>query len=87
MDAYLQIKVEMPAADWPGFVAASPFRNQPLTEDAPASLGADYGAWAPGQVAHLLKGGVWLPHNQALNLGADVSRPDVVIVYVAWFET
>jgi hypothetical protein len=47
----------------------------------------DDGAWVPGKVAHLLKGQVWLPNARSLNLGADLSRPDVVVVYVRWFET
>ncbi|HEV3189749.1 MAG TPA: hypothetical protein VGY54_04585 [Polyangiaceae bacterium] len=87
MDSYLRLKVEMAAADWPAFIAASPFRAQPLAKEARASLGLDDGAWGPGTVADLLKGQVWLPNARSLNLGADLSRPDVVVVYVRWFET
>jgi|HubBroStandDraft_1064217.scaffolds.fasta_scaffold01167_6 hypothetical protein len=86
MDAYVRMKLDMPAVDWQAFIAASPFRDQPLREDAPASLGADRGEWVPGQVAHLLRGQIWLPGNESLNLGADMSRPEVVVVYIRWFE-
>jgi hypothetical protein len=83
----LEIKFEMANADWPAFLSASPFRDQPLREDAPAHLGVDHGPWGPYQVAHLLKGEFRTSDAHDLNLGADKSRPDVVVVYVVWHET
>ena len=83
---YLRMKLEMAAADWPAFVAASPFRDQPLQKDASAYLGADHGVWSPYQVAHLVQGRVWQPAIFDLSLGADLSRPDVVVVYLVWRE-
>jgi hypothetical protein len=87
IDAYFMMKFEMAAQDWPAFIAASPFREQPLQEGAWSDLGPDEGAWDPGRVPHLRKGQVELPNVRSLNLGADVSRPDVVVVYLFWFET
>src|SRR5258708_30698118 len=43
-DPYFQIKFEMAAADWPSFIAGSPFRDQPPGVDPGAKLGGDYGA-------------------------------------------
>jgi hypothetical protein len=39
MDSYLRLKVEMAAKDWPAFIAASPFRDQPLAEEARGGSG------------------------------------------------
>jgi hypothetical protein len=78
----LRMKFEMAAEDWPAFVAASPFRDRPLREEGGANLGADYGAWDPYEVPHLIEGEVRLP--AILNLGADMSRPGVVVVYLVW---
>jgi hypothetical protein len=86
-DPYLQLKFEMATADWAAFVAASPFRDRYLGEDAGARLGVDYGAWAPDSVAHLVKGEFRVPDVLDLNLGADMSRPDVVVVYLVWHQT
>jgi hypothetical protein len=85
-DPYLQMKFEIAVTDWHAFIAASPFRDRPLDEDAGANLGVDHGAWAPDEVAHLLKGEFRFPDILDLNLGADMSRPDVVVVYLVWHE-
>ena len=87
IDGYLRMKLEMPAGEWSAFIAASPFREQPLQEGDWGDLGPDEGAWDPGKVAHLRNGQVQLPNARYLNLGADVSRPDVVVIYLFWFET
>jgi hypothetical protein len=86
-DAYVRMKLEIATTDWPAFIAASPFRDQPLREDARGFLGTDQGDWDPGHVAHLLKGQVELPDARFLNVGADTSRPSVVVLYLFWFET
>jgi hypothetical protein len=85
-DPSLKIKFEMASTDWPAFVSASPFRDPPLREDAAADLGVDYGPWAPSQVAHLLKGESRSRDGHDLNLGADRSHLDVVVVYLVWHE-
>lgn len=87
IDGYMRLKVEMPAAAWPAFIAASPFRDEPLQEGDWGELGTDEGPWDPGKVTHLRNGQVQLPNARYLNLGADMSRPDVVVVYVYWYET
>ena len=87
IDAYLQMKFEIAASDWPGFLASSPFRDHPLREGGWADLLPDHGAWDPDKVAHLVKGDVQLPNVRSLNLGADMSWPNVVVVYLFWFAT
>jgi hypothetical protein len=87
IDAYLEMKFEMAAADWPTFIASSPFRDQPLREGGFADLGTDHGGWTPSKEPHLLRGEFRLPDVRYLSLGADVSRPDVVVVYLVWYET
>jgi hypothetical protein len=51
IDAYLEMKFEIAASDWPGFLASSPFRDHPLQEGAWADLPPDHGAWDPSMVA------------------------------------
>jgi hypothetical protein len=84
---YLQMKFEMAASEWPAFIAASPFGDQPPRENGGAFLGVDHETWTPYRVEHLLEGEVRLPGVLDLNLGVDRSRADVVVVYLVWHPT
>jgi hypothetical protein len=86
-DPYLQVKFEIATAEWPLFLATSPFHDQPPQEDAGVYLGVDHEGWTPNRVEHLLKGEVRLPALLDLNLGADRNRSDVVVVYLIWHKT
>jgi hypothetical protein len=81
------VKFEIATAEWPLFLATSPFHDQPPQEDAGVYLGVDHEGWTPNRVEHLLKGEVRLPALLDLNLGADRNRSDVVVVYLIWHKT
>lgn len=82
MDELIAVKVEMPAADWPGFLEGTPMDPKLFEPGEGGLLGPDEGFWDPHQAKNLHTSQAQLPGNRVLNIGYDDSRGDVVVVYV-----
>jgi hypothetical protein len=89
MDSALQLVCEMAAADWPAFLASSPFRDGPPRAHGGGQFGPEQATWAGGNgaIAHLPSAALLSPEHMGLNLGVDTSRPEIVTVYLSCYET
>lgn len=72
----------MPAADWPGFLAATPITPELFEAGAGGKLGSDFAFWDPHQAKHLRTVQASLPPDRVLNIGYDDSRGEAIVVYV-----
>jgi len=82
MDELIAVKVEMPAAHWPGFLEGTPMDPKLFEPGEGGLLGPDEGFWDPHQAKSLHTSQAQLPGDRVLNLGYDDSRGDVIVVYV-----
>lgn len=82
MDELIAAKVEMPAADWPGFLEGIPMDPKLFEPGEGGLLGPDEDFWDPHQAKSLHTSQAQLPGNRTLNLGYDDSRGNVIVVYV-----
>jgi len=82
VDDLLAVKVEMPAAEWPGFLAKTPIDPTLFRPGERGLLGPDHDFWDPHQAKSLRTAEAELPNRRVLNLGYDDSRAPVVAVYV-----
>ncbi len=87
----LSVKVEMPAADWPGFLVSTRIDSKSFRPDA-VGLGLDDGFWDPNahtKNMHSLQTDIPSKRgydHRVLNIGYDDSRGSVVVVYVYCWE-
>jgi hypothetical protein len=81
-DDLMAVKVEMPAAAWPTFVATTPIDPTLFRTGERGLLGPDDGFWDPHRCKNLRTAEAPLPHARVLNLGYDDSRGSVFSVYV-----
>jgi hypothetical protein len=82
MDDLIAVKVELPAADWPGFIARTPIDPSLFRPGERGLLGPDDGFWDPHKAGNLRTAGTSLPNARALNIGYDDSRGSVFVLYV-----
>ena len=81
-DDLIAVKVEMPAAAWPSFVATTPIDPTLFRRGERGLLGPDDGFWDPHVSKNLRTAETPLPHARVLNLGYDDSRGNVISVYI-----
>ena len=81
-DDLIAAKVEMPAAEWPGFVAQTSIDPALFRSGERGLLGPDDGFWDPHKAKNLRTAEAALPHARVLNLGYDDSRGSVLSVFV-----
>ena len=81
-DDLIAVKVEMPAAAWPGFVATTPIDPTLFRPGERGLLGPDDGFWDPHESKSLRTAETPLPHARVLNLGYDDRRGNVISVYI-----
>ena len=74
-------KVEMPATEWPAFVAQTPIEPALFRPGERGLLGPDDGFGDPHKAKNLRTAETALPHARVLNLGYD-SRGSVLSVFV-----
>jgi len=82
IDDLVQAKVEIPAADWSGFLASTPIDPSLFEPGEGGLLGPDSGFWDPHKAKNLRTAQAILPNVRALNIGYDDSRGSVYVVYV-----
>ena len=82
IDDLIAAKVEMPAAEWPRFLATTPIEKDLFSPGVQGLLGSDEGFWDPHKAKALQVAQALLPQGRALNIGYDDSRHDIVVVYV-----
>jgi hypothetical protein len=82
IDDLVAVKVEIPAADWPGFLARTPIDPSLFRPGERGLLGPDDGFWDPHKAVNLRTAQASLPNARALNIGYDDSRGGVFVVYV-----
>jgi hypothetical protein len=87
IDAYFEIKFELPAPDWPTFLSSSPFRAVALDAKHRGDLGPDHGDWDPSKPPGLVAAQVELPGAKYVTLGVDAARRDVIVAYLVYFTT
>ena len=81
-DDLIAVKVEMPAAEWTGFLAKTPIDPSLFRPGERGLLGPDHDFWDPHQAKGLRTAETSLDQGRVLNLGYDDSRGAVVAVYV-----
>jgi hypothetical protein len=81
-DDLIAVKVEMPAAAWPTFVATTPIAPTLFRAGERGLLGSDDAFWDPHRCTNLRTAEAPLPHARVLNLGYDDSRGNIFAVYV-----
>jgi hypothetical protein len=81
-DDLVALKVEMAAADWPGFLARTPIDATLFRPGERGLLGPDDGFWDPHKAKNLRTAEAALPNARVLNIGYDDSRGNVVVVFV-----
>lgn len=81
-DDLIAVKVELPATDWPGFLARAPVDASLFRAGERGLLGPDQGFWDPHKAQNLRTVEASLPSGRVLNLGYDDGRASVVSVYV-----
>lgn len=81
MDDLIAVKVEMPAAEWPAFLARTPIEPALFAPGEQGLLGPDRDFWDPHQAKGLRAAQALLPQRRTLNVGY-VERGAVVVVYV-----
>lgn len=81
------VKLRIPAADWPSFLASSPLAEEEFVDENRYLLGPDEGAWDPSTVGTLPTAQFVTGEGRALNLGYDDSAGDTVTAYVMWHGT
>jgi hypothetical protein len=81
-DDLIAVKIDMPAAAWPIFVATTPIDPSLFRAGERGLLGPDDGFWDPHRCKNLRTAESPLPHARVLNLGYDDSRGNVFAVYV-----
>ena len=82
MDSSFEVKVEIPAADWPGFLASTPIDPKEFGPGGRGLVGGDAGFWDPHQAKNLRTAQADLPDKRVLNIGYDDSRGNLIVVYV-----
>ena len=82
MDSSFEVKVEIPAADWPGFLASTPIDPKEFGPGGRGLVGGDAGFWDPRQAKNLRTAQADLPDKRVLNIGYDDSRGNLIVVYV-----
>jgi hypothetical protein len=87
LDDSVRVEVEMSAADYDAFIAASPLAGESFMAEKRFLLGKNAGDWDPESPASLATAQVRLPNASVINLGADRSRAGVVVAYIFWHET
>lgn len=81
-DDLMAAKVEMPAAEWPSFLAKTPIDPTLFRPGERGLLGPDHDFWDPHKAKNLRTAEAPLPNARVLNLGYDDSRTSVFAVYV-----
>jgi hypothetical protein len=81
-DDLIAVKVEMPAGEWPGFVAQTPIDPALFRPGERGLLGPDDGFWDPHKAKNLRTAEAALSGARVLNLGYDDSRGSMVAVFV-----
>jgi hypothetical protein len=81
-DDLVAVKIELPAAEWPGFLSRAPVDPSLFRPGERGLLGPDEGFWDPHQARNLRTVEAALPNGRVLNLGYDDSRGSVFAVYV-----
>lgn len=79
-DDLIAVKVEMPAAAWPGFVATTPIDPALFRPGERGLLGPDDGFWDPHASKNLPTAEAPLPRARVLNLGYDDGRGNIFSV-------
>ena len=82
IDDLVEAKLEIPAADWPGFLASTPIDPSLFEPGGGGGLGPDEGFWDPNKAKNLRTAQVMLPNARGLHIGYDGSRGSVYVVYV-----
>jgi hypothetical protein len=82
VDDLIAVKVEMPAAEWPKFLASTPIDPALFSPGERGLLGPDQGFWTPHQASGLRTAEATTAQGRVLNLGYDDSHGQVVTVYV-----
>jgi hypothetical protein len=82
IDDWLGVKIELSAAEWPGFLACTPINPESFRAGERGFLGADSGFWDPHQAKKLRTAQAPMPNARAFNLGYDDSAATSVIVYI-----
>jgi hypothetical protein len=82
IDDLVAAKVEMPATEWPGFLAKIPMERDLFSPGERGLLGPDDGFWDPHQAKGLRTAQALLPGRRTLNIGYHHGRGTVVVVYV-----
>jgi hypothetical protein len=82
VDDLIAVKVEMDAADWPGFLGRAPVDATLIRPGERGLLGPDEEFWDPHQAKNLHTVEALLPNQRVLNLGYDDSRIGMMVVYV-----
>ena len=77
-DDLIAVKVEMPAAAWPGFLASTPIDPSAFRPGERGLLGPDHDFWDPHQAKNLRTAETVLPGARVLNLGY-ADRPGAVV--------
>lgn len=86
-DDLIAVKIELPAADWSGFLSSTPVDASLFRAGERGLLGPDHDFWDPHQAKSLRTVETTLPSGRVLNLGYDDSRGSVFAVYVASHST
>lgn len=81
-DDLIAVKVEMPAAKWPRFLASTPIDSSLFRPGERGLLGPDDGFWDPHKASALRTAEASLPQGRVLDLGYDDSRGQWVTVYI-----
>lgn len=81
-DDLIAVKVELAAADWPGFLARTPIDASLFRPGERGLLGPDDGFWDPHQAKNLRTAEATLPNARVLNIGYDDSRGSIVVVFI-----
>ena len=87
-DDAIFLKVELPAAAMPGFLASPTFTGSEWSQDSRSvSDVADWSAWRPSKAVKFRSGQVSLPNAEYLNVLIDDDRQDAEVIYLQWFQT
>ncbi len=86
-DRMVRLKVKMPAAAWPEFLANAPIDERDLTDKRRFFLGPDKDWWDPSKPPSVPTAQARLENGSILNIGVDQSNGKDAIVYLFWHET
>ena len=87
-DVAILLKVEVPTAAMPGFLASPAFAGTAWSQDdRSVSDVSDWPAWRPSKAVKFRSDQLSLPNAEYLNVLIDDDRPETKVIFLQWFQT